>query len=154
MKSVPSPPKCFVDVSFLRYPPAKLQDSRVKIRFWSESDFGVAGGVNLIRPLRNSVWSDLWSHVYFYITLFLLCVVCFFFVLTGAWFGFTSFSTFYLLFACVINTRDICTYKSVFLLMLCVILVVMLGMKVCWLIFKVPALLAGSHGSGCVETYL
>lgn len=35
--------------------------------------------------------------------------------------------------------------------MLCVILVVMLGMKVCWLIFKVPALLAGSHGSGCVE---
>lgn len=63
-----------------------------------------------------------------------------------------AFSTFYLLFACVINTCDICTDKSVFLLMLCVILVVMLGMKVCWLVFKVPALLAGSHGSGCVET--
>ncbi len=55
MKSVPSPLKCFVDVSFSRYLPAKLQGGQVKIRIGSESDFGVAGGLNLIHPIRNTV---------------------------------------------------------------------------------------------------
>ncbi len=55
MKSVPSPPKCFEDVLFSRYLPAKLQGGQVKIRIWSESDFGVSGGLNPIHPIRNTV---------------------------------------------------------------------------------------------------
>lgn len=60
---------------------------------------------------------------------------------------------FIIVFACVIDTQ---AHSGVFLLKCFVILkMVMMGMKACWLIFKVSDLPAGSHDcSGCVEMCL